>query len=457
MKLSKKQNNLLNDIIGTKEKEIYVLGSTQSGKTYVISLATILYANKLHEYAPNEEFNGAIIGWSTDTLKGNIVDVMERFLNNAGLKKKDLKGNGDYELKWGNGEKYLKIHNIKFYFFSFNNYLSFNKILGKPLIFVWVDESARIYTQKQLQKSFNELPGRQMSYAVHPYKKTIHSFNVEGSENHEYKKDYIDNKKDKKHYIFYPYDNPKLNTKEAIEEVLEMFPPGSLREQKVYNKWVVAEGKVFNELNIIDNIDDYIIKEIGIGCDYGSVNPTCFIPIALCFNKKTSRWELIRLECYYHDPKEINDNPTTEFYSSQLRLFLDYLHNKYKNVNITELVIDSEASHFDNRLTTDNVRHTTSKKGPGSVDNGVQHLQSLVYKKYFYIMKAKSIKQIMPNGEVIYSGKDESLIEFQSYQYDTIRSSKEGINCYKKELDHSIDATRYIIDEFKRSGRCPIV
>ena len=33
MKLSKKQNQLINDIQDTKDQEIYVEGSTQSGKT----------------------------------------------------------------------------------------------------------------------------------------------------------------------------------------------------------------------------------------------------------------------------------------------------------------------------------------------------------------------------------------------------------------------------------------
>lgn len=119
-----------------------------------------------------------------------------------GYKKRE-KGKGDYTLKWSSQEeKYLKLWNIKLYFFGFNNVLAFNKILGKPLIFIWIDESARIYSQKQLQLPFNEFPGRQISFAKHPYLKTIHSFNVEGSENHDYKRDYIDAKPDAKHYTF---------------------------------------------------------------------------------------------------------------------------------------------------------------------------------------------------------------------------------------------------------------
>lgn len=456
--LSKKQQLVLSLVESADINEIYVLGSTQSGKTFVICLGIIFYAQALYEYDPNTQYNGAIIGWTTETLKGNIVDVLEGFLQQMGLVKKEGKKPGDYELKYGSGnEKYLKIYNLKIYFFGFNNYISFNKILGKPLILEWVDESARIYSQQQLQQTFNELPGRQMSFAGHPFLKTIHSFNVEGSEKHPYKLGYLDKKTLARHLTFFPYDNPKLNTKEKIRKVIEMFPPGTLREQKVFNKWVVAEGRVFNKINKLDSLAHLQIREIGLGNDYGSVNPTTFIPIALCYDKANKRWVLVRLQCFYHNPKELGTNPTTEFYSKQLRLFMVYLKRVYPHVPITTNIIDSEATHFGNRLDADNLPYKTSKKGPGSVDEGVQHLQSLMYKDYFYIYESPSIQIIYDDGTMKLSGKDDSLIEFESYQYDTIRSVKEGKNCYKKDLDHSIDGTRYLIAEWKDTGRCPIV
>lgn len=458
LKLSKKQQQLLNDIISSNISEIYVLGSTQSGKTYVICLACIMYAQAIYEYDPDNKYYGAIIGWSIATLKGNIVEVIETFLKGMGFKKKK-KGIGDYDIHWGgDDDKYLEIYNMRFSFFGFNTVLAYNRILGKPLIFEWVDESARIYSSDQLRESFKELPTRQMSYVTHPLLKTIHSFNVEGNENHPYKIDYIDNKPKALHYSFFPYDNPKLDTKDAMLKVLETFPKGSaLQRQKIFNEWCVAEGKVFNNLNIINDLDDYAIREIGVGIDYGSVNPTTFVPIALAYHKINKKWKLIRLPIYYHDPKENKDQPTTEYYSNQLRLFLLYLKELYPHIPITTIVIDSEATHYHNRLLADNIPHELAKKGPGSVDNGVQHLQSLCDKEYFLILEGKSIKHINNDGTCIYSGKDEGEIEMESYQYDKIKSSKDGINHYKKELDHSIDATRYLIAEWVETDRCPVV
>ena len=237
---------------------------------------------------------------------------------------KVIRNGKEYVLKYGQQDKYLQIYNMKFYFFGFNTNLSYNKILGKPLIFIWCDESARIYSSSQLRDSFDELVGRQMSYAGHPYYKRIDSYNVEGSQNHPYKKEYID-KRNWKQYIFYPYDNPVLDTEEKIKEAVKSFPPGALRQQKVFNKWVVAEGKVFTTINRINTLDGLTIREIGIGCDYGSVNPTTFVPIALCQHQQTRRWVIVRLEIYYHDPSVEYDTPTTEFYSNQLKWFILYL------------------------------------------------------------------------------------------------------------------------------------
>lgn len=153
MKLTPKQTKLFNQITSEESKPIYVQGSVQSGKTFVIALSLIRYTELLYEYDPNTRYNGAIVGWDLQTLKGNIVEPLQSFLDMAGLT------NGvDYELKYGSNDKYFKYLNMKFYFFGFNTQLSFNRILGRPLLFVWIDESARIYSQNTLQKSFDEFP-----------------------------------------------------------------------------------------------------------------------------------------------------------------------------------------------------------------------------------------------------------------------------------------------------------
>ena len=450
MKLSPKQVRLYKRLVEPNPSEIYVQGSVQSGKTYVISLSIIEYTKRVYENDPKTKYNGAIVGWDLTTLKGNIADVIENFMNELGY----IKGT-DYDLKYGTSDKYFEFLNVKYYFFGFNTKLSFNKILGKPLLFVWIDESARIYSNSTLQQSFDEFPGRQLSYVGHPFKRTIHSFNVEGNENHPYKKIYIDSKPEAIHFKFYPTDNPQIDTVEKVRQTIEIYPEGSLRKQKIFNKWVVSEGRVFNSINTIDNLEGLIIKEIGIGCDYGSVNPTTFVPIALCFNQKERRWILVRLETYYHDPGINGEKPTTAFYVEQEKQFINYLNQKYKDIPITCNIVDSEAIHFTNALYNAGVNYDLATKGAGSVDRGVQQLQSLIYKKVFYILKTPTIE--LMDKEPRYANRDESLLEFEGYQYDTIKSLNTGTNCYKKDKDHSVDAVRYEIQYWQDIGKCPIL
>lgn len=452
MKLTPKQIKLHNKIIEPISSEIYVQGSVQSGKTFVIALSLIDYTKCVYEYDSETKYNGAIVGWDLDTLKGNIVEPLQNFMNQLGY----IKGI-HYDIKFGGNDKYFEFLNMRYYFFGFNTKLSFNKILGRPLLFVWIDESARIYSNSTLQESFDEIPGRQTSFVGHPFKRTIHSFNVEGNENHPYKKRYIDGKPEGIHFKFFPIDNPQIDTAEKIEEVIKIIPPGSLREQKIFNKWVISEGRVFDSINTINNLDNLRIKEIGIGGDYGSVNPTTFVPIALCFDLEESRWKLVRLDTYYHDPGINGEKPTTAFYVEQERQFIKYLNDKYKNIPITCNVIDSEATHFCNALYNANINYTEATKGPGSVDRGVQQLQSLIYKQVFYILKTPTIDYFDNKGNPVYANKDESLLEFEGYQYDTIKSLNTGTNCYKKDKDHSVDATRYLIDEWQRIGKCPVL
>lgn len=74
-----------------------------------------------------------------------------------------------------------------------------------------------------------------------------------------------------------------------------------------------------------------------------------------------------------------------------------------------------------------------------------------------YIYENNTIDYFNMNKEPIYSSKDESKIEFESYQYDTIRSLNTGVNCYKKEKDHSVDGLRYIIQHWQEIGKCPVL
>ena len=104
------------------------------------------------------------------------------------------------------------------------------------------------------------------------------------------------------------------------------------------------------------------------------------------------------------------------------------------------MVLDSAAAHFHNRLIADNIQHILINKSEDTVVEGVQYMQSLFYKGYLLIYKQKAIKHITDNGELVYSGKDDGLLELESYRYDLKASTKSGKEAYVKEIDDHIDA-----------------
>ena len=179
----------------------------------------------------------------------------------------------------------------------------------------------------------------------------------------------------------------------------------------MFNKWVIADGKVFNHIPKISEQEfkeKYVIREIGIGCDYGSVNATTFSAIALAQNQVTRTWNLVLLEKYYHDPKVENDTPTTEYYSDQLKKFINLLHDKYPHIPVNTLVVDSEASHFCNRLEVDGIRHELAKKYNMSVDESVQYMQSLFYKDFLLVIESPHIRYFQ-GDYAIHGGHDIGL------------------------------------------------
>lgn len=84
-------------------------------------------------------------------------------------------------------------------------------------------------------------------------------------------------------------------------------------------------------------------------------------------------------------------------------------------------------------------------------------MQSLFYKDYLEILKKDSITHFYEDGHYEESAKDESLLELEGYQYDKVKSENTGLNVYKKEMDHSIDAMRYALSLMQDSGVAPVV
>lgn len=106
--------------------------------------------------------------------------------------------------------------------------------------------------------------------------------------------------------------------------------------------------------------------------------------------------------------------------------------------------------------TTHGINYDLAKKGSGSVDDGVQQMQSLFYKKVLYTLEERTIIEFR-NNTPIYADEDIGILELEGYQYDRQKSVTSGQNCYVKAQDHSIDAERYLISEWQSQGKLLII
>ena len=89
MKLTPKQANLFNKIIEPKPSEIYVQGSVQSGKTFVIALSIIEYTKELYKYDPDTKYNGAIVRLGFTNIKRKHSRTITKFLRTFRIYKRD--------------------------------------------------------------------------------------------------------------------------------------------------------------------------------------------------------------------------------------------------------------------------------------------------------------------------------------------------------------------------------
>lgn len=105
---------------------------------------------------------------------------------------------------------------------------------------------------------------------------------------------------------------------------------------------------------------------------------------------------------------------------------------------------------------THGINYDLAKKGSGSVDDGVQQMQSLFYKKVLYTLEERTIIEFN-NNIPIYADEDIGILELEGYQYDRQKSVTSGQNCYVKAQDHSIDAERYLISEWQSQGKLLII
>ena len=180
-------------------------------------------------------------------------------------------------------------------------------------------------------------------------------------------------------------------------------------------------GQVFNNLDIREITDDELhrLGTVYSGLDFGfAVDPDAFV-----------RWS--------YDPRLKQIVALGEFYGTGNKT--DYLAQEvYKRAGRDVVRSDSADPRMISELCQRGIRAVGVKKGPGSVEHGMRWLQNL--------------------GSIIIDPKRTPNIakEFSSYEYETDRNG-DFLPEFPDKDNHTIDATRYALEEVMAKGRAKAV
>lgn len=251
-----------------------------------------------------------------------------------------------------------------------------------------------------------------------------------GSPSHYIKREYIDMPEKGAVVEYYDFwDNPVMS-QEYIDALKKKFT-GVFFERMVMNKWVSAEGVVYNmfdrRTHIIDKWPDDIDQYI-LGVDWGYENPLAILLIGIDSDNTYYVLDEIYTSKQLIDKSLFNLLHKKGWYN---------LKTKYKTVRPESAYCDSARPEYIYQF--HQLCGITSFQANKEVNEGIQHVSIKLTdkgngKKSLYVLNT-CVKTIM---------------EFESYSWKRDRSG-ESVDTVIKENDHAMDALRYAIHTHERN------
>ena len=215
-----------------------------------------------------------------------------------------------------------------------------------------------------------------------------------------------------KHYHFATIGNPFLpeETIEGLKRIEKTNP--SWYKRNVLGSWGALEGLVYELPKEQRKLKLKEYDSIVCGVDFGFTAPSAFVVIGI----SSGIVEVID-ERYKH-----------RMTSNEIKLVAKELMDIYK---IERFVCDSARPEIIQDMLNDSIPAEPSIKGVGSVESGIQFVQSLIGEKRLYV-SPNCIK---------------TLQELDSYILDEsiVRKTQQKLDQPLKKNDHCMDALRYII------------
>jgi PBSX family phage terminase large subunit len=219
-------------------------------------------------------------------------------------------------------------------------------------------------------------------------------------------------------------DNPSLT--EEYKAAIRAEYTGLWYERYVKGRWCLAEGAIYDMFDparhVVQELPP-IIKWIGLGVDYGTVNPFAAELLGLGADGVLyvgAEW--------YHDSKTAYRQLTDDDYSQAVRDWLEGLPipgSDLTGIRPDWTVIDPSATSFRLRLHQDGL---TTVLGDNAVLPGIRTVASL-----------------LATGRLKVHASCEALIaELPGYAWDP-KAAARGEDAPLKTGDHCLDAVRYVV------------
>lgn len=380
-----------------KDSDILIAdGSVRAGKTIVMSLSFIMWANTT--------FNGenfALCGKTIGSLRRNVVKPLKRMLRGRGYKCKDHRASNENYLTISKNGK-----SNDFYLFGGKDEGSQDLIQGITLAGVLFDEVALMP-----QSFVNQATARCSVERA----KMWFNCNPDGPY-HWFKIEYLDKLKEKNavHLHFTMDDN--LSLSEKVKERYKRMYSGIFYKRYILGLWCLAEGVIYDMFNE----DFHKVKTIPkkyekyyVSIDYGTQNATVF----LLWGLYNGKWYIIKE--YYYSGRDTSLQKSDVQYSKELKNFLG-------DIVPVKIIVDPSAASFIKQLRDDGFKNILKAKN--DVIDGIRTVASALNLSLFYVNDICK----------------ETLKEFSSYVWDP-KKLDHGVEEVLKDNDHCMDAIRYFI------------
>lgn len=388
MELTKKQNDIIEDVRKHNPKITVLYGGKRAGKTF---LSILMFLSHIAFYE-NEGLSFIVGGVNQSALERNVLNEIEDILN-IEIK---LNKSGAFNL-FGNSV----------YCFDGANASSWKKVRGFTAAGAYLNEATALH-----DTFIKEVISR-CSYTG---SRIIMDTNPENP-GHPVKKDYIDQSGQKLKsgrmnilaYHFTLFDNDTLD-EEYVESIVQSTPSGAFSDRDIYGRWVAREGAVFTDFGKHNYISDEELSSIDfdkvmVGVDWGYDHYGTMLVVG----RKGDTYYI--LEEHAHRFRDI------EYWAS----LANRIQDKYGGKQRIPFYCDSARAEYVARLRNEGINAMNANK---AVIVGIATLATL--------FKNEKIK-------VPIHRMDKFQEEINNYIWDSKKDAP------KKENDDIMDALRYAV------------